>query len=116
MWQGTQINDSCSVEFADYHSLQARGAIPLATWEQRRANIAQTIDVLPDFRAEVREGWSCYIESTYGTGESVGSSAVHDTETLVDSDDVEAPGAQARFCYLFQLSQLYWFSQLFWLF
>ena len=35
----------------------------MATWEQRRANIAQTIDVLPDFRAEVREGWS---HSTYG--------------------------------------------------
>ena len=42
--------------FADYHPQQARSAIPLATWEQRRANIAQTIDVLPDFRAEVREG------------------------------------------------------------
>ena len=58
----------------------------MATSEQQLAKIAQTIDALPDFNAEVRrlvrEGWSRYIESTYGTGESVeDSSAVHDTET-----------------------------------
>ena len=42
------------------------------------------------------EGWNSYIESTYGIGESVeDSSAVHNTETLVVSDDEEAPGAQA---------------------
>ena len=71
----------------------------MATWEQRCATIAQTIDALPDFSSEVCEGWSSYIESTYGTEESVeGSRAVHDTETLVVSDDEEAPGAQARFC------------------
>ena len=65
----------------DYHPLQVRSAISLATWEQRRDNIAQTIDVLPDFRAEVCEGWSGYFESTYGTSESVeDSSAVHDTD------------------------------------
>ena len=67
----------------------------MATWEQWRANIAQTIGVLPDFKAEVRKGWSIYIESTYGTGELVeDSSVVHDTETLVVSDDEEAPDAQ----------------------
>ena len=61
---------------------------------ERRANIAQTIDALPDFRAEVREGWSRYIQSTYGIGESVeDSSAVQDTETLVVFDDEEARGA-----------------------
>ena len=74
-------------------------SIPLATWEQRRANIAQTIDALQDFRAEVREGWSRYIQSTYGIGESVeDSGAVQGTETLVVSDDEEARGAQAKFC------------------
>ena len=79
--------------------LQARGAIPLAAWEDWRANIAHTIDALLDFRAEVHEGWSRYIQSTYGIGESVeDSSAVQDTETLVVSDDEEARGAQARFC------------------
>ena len=51
------------------------------------------------FRCKGAGGWSCYIESTYGTEESVeDTSAVHDTETLVVSDDNEAPGAQARFC------------------
>ena len=105
MLEGTQIHhdDNFFVKFADSHSLQARGAIPLATWEQLRANIAQTTDALPDFRpkfrAEVREGWSRYIQSTYGIGESVeDSSAVQDKETLVVSDDEEARGAQARFC------------------
>ena len=88
----------CRAEFADYHPRQAHCAIPLATWEQRCANIAQTIDVQPDFRSEVREGWSSYIESTYGTGQSVkGSSAVHNTETLVGSHDEEAPSAQQDF-------------------
>ena len=48
--------------------------------------------MLPDFRAEVLKGWSSNIESTYGTEESVeDSSVVHDTETLVVSDDEEAP-------------------------
>ena len=66
----------------------------MATWEQLRADIAQTIDVLPDFRAEVREGWSSYIELTYGIVESVeDSSAVQDTEMLVVSDDEKAPSA-----------------------
>ena len=53
--------------------------------------------MLPDL-AEVREGWSRCIESTYGIGELVeDSSAVHDKEIMVVSDDEEAPGAQARF-------------------
>ena len=55
--------------------------------------------MLPDFSAEVSKGWSSYIQSAYGIGESVeDSSAVQDTETLVISDDEEARGAQARFC------------------
>ena len=65
----------------------------LSTWERRCANNAQTIDAQSDFRSEVREGWIRYIKST--CGESVEEwSAVNDTETLVVSDDGEAPAAR----------------------
>ena len=48
----------------------------------------------------MHEGWSHYIELTYSIGALVeNGSAVHYTEMLVVSDDEEAPGTQARFCY-----------------
>ena len=49
-----QIHDGfAALRFAGYHPLQELCAIRLATSEQWRANIAQTIDALPDFKAEV---------------------------------------------------------------
>ena len=53
-------------------------------------------------------GLELLLQFTYGIGDSVEeSSAMYDSEMLVVSDDEEAPGSQARFCSLFQLSQLY---------
>ena len=74
---GEQCNMSHGTQIHLLSIIRCRHAITLATWEQQHANIAQTIDVLP----EVREGWSSYIESTHSTGELLeDSSAVHDTD------------------------------------
>lgn len=67
---------------------QARGAMPLGAWEQRRAKIALTIDALPDFKSEICTGWSRYIESTYGSQTADQSTdPVQDMDTLVVEDD-----------------------------
>ena len=75
--------------------LQARGTIPVAAWEQRRATIARTIDDLTesDFRALIRTGWSEYLEVTYGAENvQADAPAANDTEMLVVADDnVSAP-------------------------
>ena len=87
--EGTQIQDSfpllslliivrCSCRHAVIFHWPHGSVLIL----QQRANIAQTIYALLDFRAKVREGWRRYISSTYGTGKSVeDSSAVQGTET-----------------------------------
>ena len=68
------------------HLLQARGNIPVAHWEQRRTNIAQTIDDLleSELRGLIRTGWGDYLELTYGE-EAVNTNApaANDTDMLV---------------------------------
>ena len=54
IWEDDKLD---CIEFADYHLLQVGGAIPLATWEQRRANIAQT-QLRAVVQCTIRRRWS----------------------------------------------------------
>ena len=72
------------------HLLQARGNIPVATWEQRRTNIARTIDDLleSELRALFRTGWSEYLDVTYGEeAAKTDAPAANDTDMLVVDDE-----------------------------
>ena len=63
VWQGPQIHDNFSAfslliiiscrHAVLFHWLAMAAWPAWVTWEQRHTNIAQTIDALPDFRAEV---------------------------------------------------------------